>query len=200
VNIKKIITTIVKNYEQQMTKKTAVLSILIFFLSVLAVHAQSMDCQSILNYRKLSFSYKNNSLSKSAVCSSGKTYEFVTALNPDNEYRFSFFASSVFNHKINFKIIDIGTNELILDLKGESEDSDTGTCALRSYFNDKENKLVHPHFDMYPQKQTNIKIIVEIPSVNNAEQSNSIYQKGSEIQGCVSIFIQDKKVDDRGFN
>ncbi|MEN8119458.1 MAG: hypothetical protein ABFS35_03890 [Bacteroidota bacterium] len=166
------------------------------------VQAQSMDCGSILKYRKASYPFVYNNLSKSAVCTSGKTYEFIVPLESGNEYRLSFFASSVFNHHINFRVIDLNTNEQVLNLPGESENDEICNCALRDYFHSKLNKLVHPYYDFIPTNSTNIKIIIDIPSIDGKKPINnsSIYQGSiDKISGCVTIFIQDKKAENLGF-
>ncbi len=164
-------------------------------------HAQSMACQTVLKYRQASFPYQYSDLSKSAVCTSGKTYEFIVPLESGNEYRLSFFASSVFNHQINFRIIDLSTNEQVLDLPGESDNMESCNCALREYFHDKLNKLVHPHYDFIPTNSTNIKIIIDIPSVDGKMPTNNSIYQGSidKVSGCVTVFVQDKKADDFGF-
>ena len=165
------------------------------------VQAQSMACQTVLKYRQASYPYQYSNLSKTAVCTSGKTYEFIVPLESGNEYRLSFFASSVFNHQINFRIIDLSTNEQVLDLPVESENMESCTCALREYFHNKLNKLVHPYYDFIPKNSTNIKIIIEIPSVDGKKSLiNSIYQGNiDKIRGCVTVFVQDKKAEDFGF-
>jgi len=200
----------VKPYYQKQNKQTKLtmkkinilISIIIFTFSSQFINAQSMDCISMLRYRKAQFPYEFSNLSKSATCSSGKTYEFIVPLKAGSEYRFSFFASSVFNHQINFRIIDLSSNELVLDLPGEFEAMENNTCALREYFHSKLNKLVHPHYDFYPATSTNLKIIIEIPSVDGENPiDNSIYQRNMDkISGCVTVFVQDKKVDNLGFN
>ncbi|RLD77403.1 MAG: hypothetical protein DRJ10_11990 [Bacteroidetes bacterium] len=178
-----------------------------FILLVFALYfnqnmiAQSMDCASLLSYRKASHPYKFSNLSKSAICTTGKTYEFIVPLESGNEYRLSFFASSVFNHQIDFRIIDLNTNELILNLTGDSEMATDQSNALRDYFNDKINKLVHPHYDFIPANSTNLKIIIDIPNLDGSKPlKSSIYQSNlDEVKGCITIYIQDKKADDFGF-
>ena len=168
-----------------MKKLMFVILAAIFALPI--VGFSQVDCSNFLADRKAEPPYKINSMSKSAVCVSGHKYEFVVPLQKGYEYRIIFFASSVFNNKINFKIVDLNTGETVLDLPGESETNDKGTAALASYYDEKLNTEVHPYFDFIPQTTTNFKIIIDVEPQEDL------------IKGCVAVMILDKESEEGGF-
>ena len=147
-----------------------------------------IDCSNFQN-RKAEPPYEISSLTKSATCITGHTYEFVIPLSKGYEYRILFFASSVFNNKVNFKIVDLNTSETVLDIPGESNSRERGTCALAPYYNVKLNREIHPYFDFFPQSTTNLKIIIELEEVGNAVKN----------KGCIKVLVIDKKSDSGGF-
>ncbi len=161
------------------------IALLTLFLPIIGL--AQVDCSNFLGKYQAEEPYKINSMSKSAVCISGHTYEFVVPLQKDYEYRFLFYASSVFNNKINFKIIDLNTGEVKLDLPGESETNEKGTAALASYYDDRLGRDVHPYFDFIPETSTNFKIIIEVLPQDDI------------IKGCVGVLILDKPSDEGGF-
>jgi hypothetical protein len=182
--------------------KTLKFKIILLLLFIpLNIFAQSLDCSSRLKMRQPTPPYKFNDLSKSAQCLTGKTYEFVLTLTKGKEYRMSFFASPVFNNDIQFRIIDLNTNQKVLDLPGETEASSKGECVLKSYFDDKQNKLVHPFFTFYPESSTQFKIIIKVASSENANDAESSNFNAPETRkkGCVTVYIQDRKAEDTGF-
>jgi len=176
--------------------------IAILIIAPIALAAQSLDCPSTLQLRRATPPYAYNDLSKSAQCYTGKKYEFVVPLMKGKEYRFSFYASPIFNNAITFRIIDMNSGQKVLDLPGETASSAKGECVLRDYFDDATNKMVHPYFDFYPNGSTNLKIIIDIAADNAGKPSTEGVSQTPEEKkkGCVTIFIQDKKSEEGGFN
>lgn len=175
--------------------------ILLFILIPAGILAQDLDCPSRLKMRKATPPFKFNSLSKSAQCVTGRKYEFVVPLNAGRDYRISFYASPVFNNNINFRIIDLNTGQKVMDLPGESSNYDQkGTCVLRPYIDPSSGKSVHPYFDFYPASSTQLKIIIDIPSIKqeNSENGSNFNAPEERKRGCVTVFIQDKKSADNG--
>lgn len=181
-------------------RKLTLISLLIIF--PIALSAQSLDCPSTLKLRKATAPYKFNDLSKSASCFTGRKYEFMLPLIKGKDYRLSFYASPIFNNNINFRIIDMNSGEKVLDMPGDSEEGTKGTAVLRDYFDAKLNKMMHPYFDFFPTSSTTLKIIIDIPSdAKSSTTSESAFKAPEERKkGCVTVFIQDKKSEDVGFN
>jgi len=172
--------------------------LLLLFIPV-TIFAQSLDCPSRLKMRRPTPPFNFNDLSKSAQCLTGKKYEFVLPLTKGKDYRLSFYASPVFNNNIQFRIIDLNSGEKVLDLPGETEGSNKGECVLRAYYDDKINKLVHPHFDFYPSSSTQLKIIIEVASIKQDNVDSNFNAPETREKGCITVFIQDRKADVIGF-
>ncbi len=165
------------------------------------IYSQDFDCMTKLKIRYPSPSYEYNELSKSAICVTGKKYEYKVFLNENVNYRLSFFASTVFNNKIRFKIISTSTGELLMDLPGEAL-SEGESSVLRAYFDEGKNKLVHPFFDIVPKASAEYKIIIELKSEEDAGlfAEEKIYASNIEKKGCVSVYVQSKSSETEGFN
>ncbi|NJO92706.1 MAG: hypothetical protein HC831_29865 [Chloroflexia bacterium] len=88
--------------------------------------SQTIDCATTLSYRKAIPPYEISNLSQSIQCSTNKTYEQNIILKPGNEYRISFYASTVFNNRMNFKIIDTKSGKVLYDLPGETKENKKG--------------------------------------------------------------------------
>ena len=175
------------------------LAILILLIP-LWVSAQSLNCPSTLNMRVATSPFKFNNLSKSAQCLTGKKYEFVLTLNQGKDYRLSFFASPIFNNDIKFKVIDLNTNNVVLDLKGqplETEENVKGVYALKAYFDDKKGKEIHPYFDIFLTSTTQLKIMIDVASLNKKSENVNAYEERK--RGCITVFIQDRKAEEVGF-
>ncbi len=172
--------------------------LLLLFIPV-TIFAQSLDCPSRLKMRRPTPPFNFNDLSKSAQCLTGKKYEFVLPLTKGKDYRISFYASPVFNNEIKFRIVDVNSGDKVLDLPGETEASNKGECALRAYYDNKLGKLVHPHFDFYPANSTQIKIIIEVASIEQAESNSNLNVPETRNKGCITVFVQDRKAEDIGF-
>lgn len=163
--------------------------------------AQQMDCASVLKYRTSKAPYILDEQSKSAVCYSGQKYEYSVVLKSDLEYRFSFYASSIFNNNIRFKIINEQTGQIVLDLPGEAAGNNT-SAILQDYFDEKLKKFVHPYFDILPDSNSKFKILIEVGEVKELVGINSsvIIADSDQKKGCVTIFMQSKSADNYGFN
>ncbi len=180
-------------------KKLKIL-ILVVLLSPLYLGAQSLDCSSKLKLLHPSKSFTFNNLSKSAACVTGKKYEFILPLMKGKDYRISFFASSIFNNKINFRIIDTSSGSKVLDLPGDVEDAQKGTCVLKEYLDKVENKMIHPYFDFHPTSSTTLKIIIDIAEKEQPQTTSEGYSAPKEFEkGCITVFVQDKKAEELGF-
>lgn len=175
------------------------IKILLLILILPVVSLAQLDCSDFFKYRRPEAPYEFNSQSKSAVCVTGNTYEFVVSLYEGYDYRMSFFASPVFNNKINFKIVDMNTSATVMNLPGDSETGEKGTCVLKSYFDLVEGKNIYPYFDFYPASTTNLKIIIEVEDIETAESSESSYISAVKEKGCITVLIMDTKGAETGF-
>lgn len=173
-----------------------VLLILVFPVVTFA----QLDCSDYFTYRRAEPPYEFNSQSKSAVCVTGTTYEFVISLYEGHDYRLSFTAGAVFNNKVNFKIIDMNTSATVLDLPGESETNEKGTCVLKSYFDLVEGKAIQPYFDFFPESTTNLKIVIEIADIQAATTSETgEYVSPVKEKGCLTVLLLDAAGSKTGF-
>jgi hypothetical protein len=163
--------------------------------------SQDFDCAQKLQIRYPNPSYEYNDLSKSAICQTGEKYEYKVYLEENINYRLSFFASTVFNNKIRFKIFSVSTGELLMDLPGEAM-SEAENSVLKAYFDAGQNKLVHPYFDIIPKASSEYKIIIELESEqgNGTFNENTVLIPNIEKRGCVSVYIQSKVSEGEGFN
>jgi hypothetical protein len=174
------------------------------FLSLIfsssGVKAQEMDCASTVKFRYASTPYQYNEQSKSAICYTGQLYEYQVQLLENVEYRFSFFASSIFNNNIRFKMINLTTGELVLDLPGEAAGNNT-SAILEDYFDPNQKKFIHPYYDILPEENCSYKVMVEVgeQTKNSALNNSSILIDANQKKGCVTIFIQSKKSETFGF-
>jgi hypothetical protein len=179
--------------------------IIIALLFPVALAAQGLDCPSKLASRRVTSPFKFNDLSKSAQCVSGKKYEFMVPLMSGKDYRFTFYADPVFNNQVNFRIFDMSSNKVVLDLPGESADLAKGTCALREYFDNTLRKSVYPYFDIVPTNATTLKIIIDVlapapvTGTSDASDQGSFKAPEEKKKGCITVFIQDKPSDEGGF-
>lgn len=165
------------------------------------VYSQAFDCTTQLKIRQAKPPYQFNDLSKSAVCKTGEKYEYNIELKKGKEYRLTFFASSVFNNKINFRIINKSTGEQIMNLPGVKIDDVQG-CVLEAYFDDQANRRVHPYFDFLPDNDTPLKIIIEVESEksNYEYDTQSLLAKDDQKKGCVTVYVQSKLAEEEGFS
>ncbi|MBQ3691111.1 MAG: hypothetical protein II937_14780 [Bacteroidales bacterium] len=186
--------------------------------TLLPIAAQAQNCADFLSFRKAEKPWRYNTASKSATCFSGKKYEFVLPLTKGNEYRLQFFASPVFNNEVQVKIVDLNSNQTIIDLPGkldEGNEPKKGMTCLQDYLNDK-NQYVHPFFDFAPAQSTSVKIMIEIKnSVKYIEEytyddygnmtgtvKKEVPQEGGPevVKGCFTVYVIDKVSDVYDFN
>lgn len=179
----------------KMMKFKIILLLLVFPVVTFA----QLDCSDFFKYRRADPPYEFNSQSKSAVCVTGNTYEFVISLYEGHDYRLSFFASPVFNNDIDFKIVDMNTSATVLNLPGQSESGEKGTSVLKAYFDLQEGKNVYPYFDFYPTSTTNLKIIIDIASLEAEGTSTDAYVSALKEKGCITVLILDAENSDTGF-
>jgi hypothetical protein len=171
-------------------KKVKNLLIILLLFSPIASFAQ-LDCSSFLSTLKPESPFNLNSLSKSAACVSGHTYELVVPVQKDYEYRIVFYSSPVFNDDVDFQIVDLNTNKTIINTPGKLADgqypSKNGQTALQSFFDDKTSKEMHPYFDIIPNASTNLKIVINVK------------EKADLIKGCVTVVLLDRPFDAGNF-
>jgi len=174
--------------------------IIVFTFLSLSMYAQEMDCASTIRYKYSSAPYEFDIQSKSAICYLGEKYEYVVSLKENIEYRFSFFASSIFNNNIRFKIYNLATGEIVLDLPGDAAGSNTA-AILKEYYDPNKKKFVHPYYDVMPETSSNYKIIVEVGEQKTEAEINnaSILVDSNRTKGCVTVFLQSKKSESYGF-
>lgn len=164
------------------------LVLMLFFAISFSSYGQ--NCSDYLKFRMATKPYKKNTQSTSAKCLTGKTYRFLLPLTQGKDYHLSFYASPIFNNNINFRIIDKGTGEEVLDLPGATEENKQGEVALASYYDEETDEMIHPFFIFVPETSTTLEIIID---VKEPEDTKRVYA------GCVGVFIQDKLSEETGF-
>jgi hypothetical protein len=169
-------------------------------VTTFSLFAQDMDCASTIKYRYADSPYVFDNQSKSAICYSGQKYDYEISLFEGNEYRFSFYASTIFNNNIHFKIVNPPTGEVILNLPGEAVGNNT-SAILDDYFDPMQKKFIHPYFDYIPDKNLNLKVIVEVGEqvAKQSLTSSVVIVDPNQKRGCVTVFLQSKKAEDYGF-
>jgi hypothetical protein len=187
--------------------------------AILPAAVQAQNCADFLNFRKAEKPWRYNTASKSATCFSGKKYEFVLPLAKGNEYRIQFFASPVFNNDVQVKIVDLNSNQVVIDLPGQlpegSPEPKKGQTCLQDY-REKETStsMTHPFFDFAPAQPTSLKIMIEIKEKSNVvmvtqgdwdAEGNYVEKQvpvkkddGSPetVKGCFTVYVIDKPADE----
>jgi len=182
-------------------KKVGTFLILIsIVLNFSKINAQDDESISSNAMRIPKASYKLDEQSKTALCYAGKNYEYIIKIEKDMEYNFSFFASSVFNNQINFKLINNRTSEILINLPGASSDKNQ-MSLLEEYYDNKLKKMVHPSFDVNSKKGAELKLIIDILPVENytALLYNTFQTNSNPAKGYVTVFIQSKPAEIKGF-
>ena len=161
--------------------------IVLFLLFIVSPFVSSgQDCSSFIKYHKADYPYEYNGQSKSATCVSGNTYKFLVTLSKSKKYKISFYASSIFNNRMDFKIIDKSSNDVLMERPGESDKNNKeGSVLVAPSYMDREGK--YPHFEFIPK--STMKLQIEI-SVKKSEHQKT---------GCVGVLIQDKPKEGKGF-
>ena len=173
--------------EMEKMPKLSLFALFVLLLTVGQLSAQ--NCTDYLIYRNPVPPYKLDSQTKSATCQAGKTYKLVLTLSKGKDYRISFYASAIFDNKIQFKIIDKSSGKVIVDLPGESDNNEKGTAVLRPYL--LADRMIHPFFEFRPENTTKLEIIIDVKT----EQSPDEELK----RGCVGVFVLNKIVENYGF-
>jgi hypothetical protein len=167
--------------------KTFILAVIILTGFTGFLSAQS--CANFINYQKVLPPYKYNSQSKSAKCLTGRTYKLYVTLLEGRDYKISFHASSVFDNKIHFKIIDETNGTKVLDAPGKTEDPSNKSSVLVPPFT-AEGQGEYPYFEFFPETSTKLFIEIAVAPVPD-EQRDKV--------GCIGVLIQDKPTEMTGF-
>ncbi|MFN8257122.1 MAG: hypothetical protein U0W24_15610 [Bacteroidales bacterium] len=175
------------------------------FCIAIVANSQSMDCDAVLKYRKASPPWQFSALSKGLQCSTNNTYEQGITLKPGMEYRISFYASTIFNNRMHFKIVDVKSGKALMDLPGETVENKQGECVLKEYWDYRIEKSVYPYFEFSPKETQELKIIIEIPEykekikIRDKDENLGVEEEWREYsekrKGCVGIFIQEMKTE-----
>jgi hypothetical protein len=180
--------------------------LVLFCMLFIGINAFSqIDCETTLAYRKAIPPYEKSELSKSIQCSTNNKYEQNVSLKPGYEYRISFYASTIFNNRMNFEIIDTKTGKTLLNVPGETKENKKGECALKEYWDYKYSKTVYPYFEFSPQEIQNLKIIIDIPEykekikIREKDEDLGVEEEWVEYvekrKGCVTTFVLMTKAD-----
>ncbi|MBR4266974.1 MAG: hypothetical protein IKQ46_13055 [Bacteroidales bacterium] len=179
--------------------------------------AKAQNCADFLNFYKAETPWRYNTASKSATCFTGKKYEFVLPLTKGNEYRIKFFASPSFNNAVQVKIVDLNSNQTVIDLPGAVDgEAKKGNTCLQDYMDPKTNRATHPYFDFIPSSSTSIKIMIEIKDhieyreeavldsdgfpTGEVKKVPVIPEGGPEIvKGCFTVYVMDKPAEQSDF-
>ncbi len=171
------------------------MKILILMLAFALPYTASAQCTKKLDFHRLRVKqpWAYNNLSKSATCTSGNQYEFVLTLTKGKDYRIQFFAASVFNNTMNFKIIDMSTQKTVMDLPGNIYEPGAGKQVLTDYFDEDRGKMIHPYFDFFPASTAKLKIIIDIPVAKQEIEASDSYQAPEQKnRGCLTVLVLDK--------
>jgi hypothetical protein len=177
-----------------------------FMLIGLAMHAQLMDCPSLVKSRTATYPYTVSELAKSIQCSTGNNYRCKITLSPEKEYRISFYASSIFDNHMSFQIVDSVSKEILLDRPGETKENKKGESVLRPYMDFASGKTDYPHFDFKPCEIQHLWINIKIPVYKYqivTGKADGVFLMEDRVEtitedrkGCVTIFIQEKLSDE----
>lgn len=170
-------------------KKFIVLIIVSAFLFTPFEQLFAQNCSGYVRYHKVTYPYKYNGQSKSASCATGKTYKFLVPLYEGKDYKLSFYASSVFNNKLNFKIIDESTGRTVIDLPGESPTNQANESVLVRPMLEDGSTGEYPYFEFHPESSIRLQIVIDVEP--NGKENGS--------RGCVGVLIQDKISDSGTF-
>ena len=185
-----------------MKKLTMLLSL--FSIAIITC-AQSMDCENVLRYRKATPPWQFSALSKGLQCSTNNKYEHIVVLKPGMEYRISFYASTIFNNRMQFKIIDVKSGKTLMDLPGETTENKQGECVLKEYWDYRIEKSVYPYFEFTPKEIQELKLLIDIPEykekikIRDKNEDLGVEEEWREYvekrKGCIGIFIQEMKAE-----
>ncbi|MBR4441103.1 MAG: hypothetical protein IKS00_06075 [Bacteroidales bacterium] len=203
----------------------SIIKILLVVLVALPIGLQAQStCADQMKMRKPTQPYRYNSSSKSAMCQTGRKYEFVLPITQGLEYRIQFFASPVFNNNVDVKIIDMSTGEVVINVPGKLDDKEVKfnqQTALQDYFDEKKNTYFHPYFDFTPVSSTSLKIMLDVKEVEVPQDQVQSYSYGDDnesqsqtqssssdqgfavpvekIKGCITVYVTDKVSEEDSF-
>ena len=120
---------------------------LILLLAIIQLNAQPIDCEPILEFRHPDASFVRSEHSQSVQGFTGEKYEFIIPVDAEEQYRFTFFVSAILTRKIDFKIEDLNSGQVLLDLPGTTKDNKRNECVLGTYFDELYNKMMYPYLE-----------------------------------------------------
>ena len=135
---------------------------LLLLLACVNLIAQPIDCAPILDFRHPDPSFTRSEHSQSVQGFTGEKYEFLVPVEPGEQYRFTFFVSAILTREIHFKIEDVKSGQVLLDLPGTTKENKRNECVLATYFDELYNKTRYPFFDFNPKATTTYKVTVNI--------------------------------------
>ncbi|PIE86268.1 MAG: hypothetical protein CSA05_01390 [Bacteroidia bacterium] len=150
----------------------------------------SQNCSNFIGYTNSVYPWKYNSQSKSATCQTGRTYKFIVTFNKGREYKISFYASSIFDNRMNFKITDESSGEVFVDKPGETElDSKKGSVLMAPMDMDTGEQLDYPSFSFIPLNTLRLQIEIDIEKFLDDEGAED------KRRGCIGVLIYEKKLE-----
>ncbi len=191
---------------------------LILLLAIAKLSAQPIDCEPILEFRHPDPSFTRNEHSQSVQGFTGEKYEFLVPVKAGEQYRFTFFVSAILTRKIDFKIENQYSGQVLLDLPGTTKDNKRNECVLGTYFDELYNKTMYPYFDFNPKTKATYKITVNIaeykrPKPKYMPEDEEYFEEELEQEkkekenskktvftppeekrtGCITMYIQQRK-------
>ncbi len=171
------------------------IKVLMLILAFALPYTASAQCTNRLDFHRMRVKqpWSYNNLSKSATCTSGNQYEFVLTLTKGKDYRIQFFGAAVFNDDMQFKIIDMSTQQTVMDLPGTIYEPGPGKQVLTDYFDEDRGRAVHPFFDFFPASTSKLKIIIDIPVAKQEIEASDDYKaQEQKNRGCLTVLVLDK--------
>ncbi len=137
------------------------ITVLMLF-AIIKLSAQPIDCAPILEFRHPDPSFTRSEHSQSIQGFTGEKYEFVVPVEVGEQYRFTFFVSAILTREIDFKIEDINSGQVLLDLPGTTKENKKNESVLGTYYDELYGKMIYPYFDFNPKSKTTYKVTVDI--------------------------------------
>ena len=193
-------------------KKMKQIIVLLLLIISGKLSAQSIDCEPLLDYRQPDPSFIRNESSQSVQAFTGDKYQFVVDMEKDEQYRFTFFVSAILTRKIQFKIEDINSGQVLLDLPGTTKNNRKNECVLAPYYDLAYDKMIYPYFDFFPKEAAKYRVTIEIgkyvrpkpkfvavdkdefPEEEPEEAVIKTFKAPEERRtGCITMYIQQRK-------
>lgn len=179
---------------------------LILFLSICLIFCSNIvsaqECNDFFLYRTPTVGYILDSQSTSGLCKSDSVYKYRFQMENNKEYKISFFASAVFNAKVDFKLYNSKGN-IILDLQGDLDTTINKPVALREFYDG--NNMIYPYFTVYP---STIEYYTLEIKTNKLAYKKAVYNDNGDkliidsyynVIGCVTLYLQYKYIESTGF-